>query len=121
MAGDSPTIARWNLVPIADVHHHALALNIGDLQPAQFRATDSSRVQGHQHRAVEEVTGRVDQLRDFLWAQDHRKPATPLGSRNVVEQIASLQRLYIEEPQRGHILLDRARLQLPLLEECAWY
>ena len=58
-----------------------------------------------------------DQLRDFLGTQDHGQFASSLRSRNIVEQIASLQRLDIEEAQRGHMLLDRARLQLPLLEE----
>jgi len=91
--------------PLANVNHHPLAVDIGDLKAAQFCAADTRRVQGHEHRAVEEVTGRVDELRYFLRAQDLRKFAIPFGSRNIFEQITSLQSLDIEEAERGHMLL----------------
>jgi hypothetical protein len=52
--------------PLANAHHHPLAVDIGDLQATQFRPPDTRRVQGHEHGAVEKVTGRVDQPRDFL-------------------------------------------------------
>jgi hypothetical protein len=46
---------------VADVDHHAFAVDIGDLQAAQFRATHASGVQRHEHSAVEQVTGCIDQ------------------------------------------------------------
>ena len=55
---------------------------------AQFRSADTRRVQGHQHRAMEQVAGRVDQLRYFLRTQDlGSRSRYRLGSRNIFEQI----------------------------------
>ena len=47
----------------------------------------------------------------------HRELTMPFGPRNLFEQIASLQRLHVEEAQRGHMLLDRAPLQLLRLKQ----
>ena len=66
---------------------------------------------------LEEVTGRVDELRYFLRTQDLRERATAFGSRNVFEQIASLQRLDIEEAERRYMLLHGAGIQLLLLKQ----
>lgn len=41
----------------------------------------------------------------------------PVGSRNVFEQITSLQSLDIAEAERGHMLLHRAGVQLLLLKQ----
>src|SRR6266851_3900609 len=103
--------------PLANVNHHPLAVDVGDLKTAQFRAADTRRVQGHEHRAVEEVTGRVDELGYFLGTQDLRERATAFGSRNIFEQIASLQRLDIEEAERRYMLLHGAGIQLLLLKQ----
>src|ERR1700681_3452469 len=86
------------------------------VRPAWF-VLRTRRVQGHEHRAVEEVTGRVDELRYFLGTQDLREFAIAFGSRNIFEQIASLQRLDIEESKRGHMLLHGAGVQLLLLKQ----
>src|SRR5712671_3184841 len=110
-------ITVMSAFPLADVNHHPLAVDIGDLKTAQFRAPDTRRVQGHEHRAVEEVTGRVDELRYFLGTQDLRELAIAFGSRNIFEQIASLQRLDIEEAERRYMLLHGAGIQLLLLKQ----
>jgi len=102
---------------LADVNHHPLAVDIGDLKAAEFGAPDTRRVQGHEHGAVEEVTGRVDEVRDFLGTQDLRELARAFGPGDVFEQITTLQRLDIEEAERGHMLLDSARVQLFLLKQ----
>src|SRR5260370_3482624 len=102
---------------LAGVNHHPLAVDIGDLKAAKFRAPDTRRIKGHQHRAMEEVTGRVDELRHFLGTQDLRKFAMPFGSRNIFEQITSLQSLDIEKAERGNVLLYSAGIQLPLLKQ----
>src|ERR1700688_2250330 len=103
--------------PLANVNHHPLAVDIGDLKTAQFRAADTRRVQGHEHRAVEEVTGQVDELRYFLATQDLREFAIAFGSRNIFEQIPSLQSFDIEKAKRGHMLLHGAGVQLLLLKQ----
>jgi len=102
---------------LADVSHHALAVGIGDLKRAEFGARNTRRVQGHEHGAVEEVTGRVDEVRDFLGTQDLRELARAFGPGDIFEQITTLQRLDIEEAERGHMLLDSARVQLFLLKQ----
>ncbi len=66
---------------------------------------------------MEEVTGRVDKLLHFLRTQYLRELATPFGHRNIFEQIASLQRLEVEEAKCGHVLLNRACVQTLLVKQ----
>src|SRR6201984_568183 len=110
-------ITVMSAFPLANVNHHPLAVDIGDLKTAQFRAADTRGVQGHEHRAVEEVTGRVDKLGYFLGTQDLRELAIAFGSRNIFEQIASLQRLDIEDAKPRHMQLHSASIQLLLLKQ----
>ena len=69
-----------------DTNHHALAVNVGDLETAQFRSPHGSGVQRHEQGAVEEITGRVDELCHFLRAEHDWQPPGRLGKGNVLGQ-----------------------------------
>ena len=73
-------------------------------------------VQDHQHRAVRQAAGRVDEPGHLLDAQDLREPTRRLGVRRVIEQIAALQRLHEEEPQGGNVQTHSQRAHLPLVQ-----
>ena len=74
-------------------------------------------VQDHQHRAVRQTVGGVDEPRDLLDAQDLRQPARGFGIRRVIEQVAPLQRLHEEEPQGRHMQANGQRAHLPFAEQ----
>jgi hypothetical protein len=84
---------------------------------AEFGVPHAGRVQDHQHRAVRQTVGGVDQSRHFLDAQDLRQPTRSLGIRRLVEQIRTLQRLHEEEAQRRDVEAHGQRLHLPLAQE----
>src|SRR5882672_10483710 len=53
---------EWHIsitVPLAmpDMDEHARAVDVGNLEVAQFRPAHSSGVQRHQHGAMEQITG----------------------------------------------------------------
>ncbi len=78
---------------------------------------------GHQHRAVEQVFGRVDQGHGFFLAQDNRQTAWPLRVGHFLHRIRPLQRLDVEEPNGRRVrgrgsdsnlaLFDQIRLIAP--------
>ena len=49
---------------------HALAVNIGDLQPGDLGAAHAGAIENHQQRALEQTAAGIDQTRYFLPAQD---------------------------------------------------
>ena len=55
------------MTPLAlDTDHHALAVNVGDLETTQFGAPHGGGVQDHEQGAVKEITGVAEQASDFL-------------------------------------------------------
>jgi hypothetical protein len=56
---------------LTNMKHHTLAIEIAHLQSAKFLSAQSRSVQGHQNYAMARGSRRFDQLRHFLFAQDH--------------------------------------------------
>ena len=82
-----------------------------------LRVPHARGIQHHQHRAVGERPRGINQSGDFVDRQDRRQPTRDLRIRNVVEQIAALQRLDEEESERRDVQLHGPRLQLPLAQQ----
>ena len=61
-----------------DAEHHALAVDVRDLQLQQLAAAQARAVERHQHRAVVEILRAGDQATHFVGAEDRRQPAMPL-------------------------------------------
>ena len=88
------------------------------LQAAQLGAAHASRVQRHQHGAMEQIAGRVDQPGHLLRAQDVRQRAAPLGIGNILEQDSAASASCTKKNRRrGHVLLHGASVQLAFLEQ----
>jgi hypothetical protein len=100
-----------------DVNHHPPAVDVGDLQMPELRVPHAGRVQDHQHRAVRQTVGGVDQPRHLLDAQNLRQPTRRFQIGRVVEQVPTLQRLHEEEAQRRDVEADRQRSHLPLAQQ----
>ena len=81
-----------------------------DLQLAQLGSAHAGRVERHEHGAVKQIAGRVDQSDRFLsGSESSAAVADALGIRHILEQVVPLQCLAEEEAQRGHVLPDGAR------------
>ena len=67
-----------------DVDDHALAVDIGDLQPRGFGSPETGSVQKQQDHSVANVGRGRDQLLDFFRAKHHGKLLRHSGQLRVV-------------------------------------
>jgi hypothetical protein len=84
---------------VLNVNQHASAVDVVDLQVAEFGVPHAGRVQDHQHRPIGEILRAIDQTGDFLRGENHGEASRDLRKGDVLQQIGALQGLYEEEPQ----------------------
>src|SRR5450631_1235653 len=107
------------LVPLA-VHHmedHALAVDVGDLDPGQFGAAHAGSIKNRQQRALKQAAAGVDQTCDFFLAEDAGQLPRTLRIGKELAELMTMKRAHVEEPQCGHVLLDASRTELELPEQ----
>ena len=100
-------IAILAALALADVNHHALAVDVFHAQPDQFASSDARGVEQHQDGTRLNVASGINQLGYFLRADDFRNPAARVlrvGYR--VRRKASLQGAHEEEAQAGRLCDD---------------
>ena len=66
--------------------HHALTVDVTDLETAQFAPSHGGRIQGHEQGAVIEIACRIDEPGHFLRAEHDGQPSGRFGKRNVLGQ-----------------------------------
>jgi hypothetical protein len=88
-----------------DVNEHRPAVDVLDLPAPPLRVSHGCRIQDHQHRAVGARSGGIDQAGDFVDGQDRGQRTRHFRIGNVVEQVPTLQRLYVEEQGRRGVRL----------------
>src|SRR5271166_4256485 len=76
-----------------NVDHHALAIDVGNLQMCQLGAADAGRIERHQRDTIKRSARRVDQLRYFLRAEDGGQTQHLLGIRRLFGAPRPLERL----------------------------
>ena len=89
---------------MANVHDHALRINVVDLEPGQFQSAHAGGIQRHHDHAMEGAVGGVDQTSDLLGREDVRQSARSLRVGCPIQVPLSSERLDVEEPQRRHPL-----------------
>src|SRR5579864_3666449 len=97
--------------------HHALAVNVGDLETAQLSAPQAGRVEGHQYGAVVEVARRADQQGDFIRAEDHRQPQALFWIRQILLHVSPLQHLDVEKAESANVQNNGVDGQFPGSEQ----
>jgi len=102
---------------LGNANHHALTVDVADLQTTQFGPPHGGGVQGHEQDAVIEIAGRVDEEGHLLWTEHSRQSLGGFRKRDAVRQKVPSQRFDEQEAQRGHVLRDRGRSQLLGLEQ----
>jgi hypothetical protein len=70
--------ARVATLPALNANHHALAVDVGDLQLQQLAAAQARAVERHEQRAVIEVLRAGNESPHFIRTQDRGQPAVAL-------------------------------------------
>src|SRR6516225_9777719 len=94
-------LAIFTALAAADMHDHALAVDIADLEPGHLGATRAGSVEGHHQDAVEGGRSGVDEPGDFLLAEDGGQATYLLGVWGLLHPPALLESLEEEEAQGG--------------------
>ena len=102
---------------IDNVEDHALAVDVGDLDPGQFGAAHTGSVKHHQQRALKQTRAGVDQTCNFLLAEDAGQLPRTLWIGQELAELMAMQRAHEEEPQCGHVVFDASRAELELPEQ----
>src|ERR1700730_10221415 len=96
---------------------HALSVGVGHLDPGELGATHAGSIKNHQQGALKQTAAGVDQPCDFFLAEDVGQLLPRLGIGQILTELMAMKRAYEEEPQRGHVVLDRSRAELKLREQ----
>src|ERR1700730_5942887 len=91
-------VAVFASLAALDVNHHALAIDVGDFQVGQFRASYSGGVEGQQQSAMEGSGGCSDELSNFFLAEDRWQAMVLFRIGSVGDAPGSLERLTVKEP-----------------------
>ena len=97
--------------------HHALAVNVSDLETAELGPAQACRVEGHQYGAVVEVARCANQLGNFTRAEDHRQPQAFFRIRQILLHVSPLEHLDIEEAESANVQNNGVDGQLPGSEQ----
>jgi hypothetical protein len=110
-------MSRRTFTIFALVHtdHHALAVDIGDLQVYDLGNTQARGVRGHQDGALLETGDRLEEGGDLLQAQDDRQSERLLRQRKVLVAPGSLECHAVEEAQCADRWTEAGGGQLALL------
>jgi len=104
-------------LPVTDMDHHALAVDVTHPKPSDLRDAKASRVRRQQHRQVLDVADAREQLLRLRPAQNHRQRLLLPGERDVPDVPVPLQRRSVQEPQGTHGGVERRPAHLPLLDQ----
>src|SRR5579859_6536627 len=100
-----------------NVHDHASAIDIVDLQACEFGAAHAGAVESHQNGAIEGSRRSLDELCDFFLAENGRQAIALLGIRSVGNAPGPLERLDVEEAQGAEMVGHRTGSQFVKSEE----
>ena len=110
-------IAVTAALALANMNDHPFAVDIADLQVAQFSASQAGRIQHHQHGAVHQVLRGSNEQRHFLLTQYGGHPPLTLGKRNVIGKIRPSECLDEEKTQSSGTPLDRSWRELAVAKQ----
>ena len=98
-----------------DANHHTLAVDVGRAQMHSLTDTHPGTVHGAEDDMVSKGRSSLQQLQDFLRAQDSRQSMILFGSGNELHGPIALQSDAVEEPQRADRHDSRSHRCLPLV------
>src|SRR5260370_37703826 len=81
-----------------NVNHHAFAIDVADFQVCQFSASYSGGVERHQQSAMEGSVGGLNELSNFVLAEDRWQAMGHFQIGRVGDATGSLERLWVYAP-----------------------
>ena len=115
--GAEQDIAVFAALSSADMNHHALAVDIADLQVCYLRTPQTGSVERHEQSAMEGSASGIDESCDFLLAEDRWKVVVLFRIGSLGDAPGFLERLDVEKAQSRQVVRNGTRRQLPLLEQ----
>src|SRR5215471_15911354 len=110
-------IAILLALALTNVNHHALAINVGHPQSAQFLPTQSSPVQRYENHTVVRSAGGFDESSDFLLTQNYRQSFGTFWIDQIDLAVSSPKHFHEEEPQCGDPPDNRFHGELAVVEQ----
>ena len=104
-------------LPALDADHHALTVDVGDLQLQKLASAQARAIERHEQYAVIEVLRAGNEPTHFLGTQNGGQPAAALGCGELLFQLTTLEDADKDEAERRHVQADGPNRQFPLLEE----
>src|SRR6516225_12036179 len=90
-----------------DVHDHASAIDVADLQARELGAARTGAVQSHQNGAIERSGRSIDELGYFFWTENSGQAIALLGIGSVGNAPGPLERLDVEKAQSAEMVGHR--------------
>jgi hypothetical protein len=97
--------------------HHALAIDVAELQQRHFGAPHPGAIEGHQQSALQKIPGGIDEARDLLQTQHGGESSVILGIGQIFSNFVSFESSDEEEAQCRDTGNHRADGELPLSEQ----
>jgi hypothetical protein len=100
-----------------DMDDHACAVNVGNLEMAKLGSTHAGRVKCHQHGAMEEIAGGINEPDRLFLCQDDRQFPGRSRIRHFFDGVVPLQCLAEEETKCGGLCADRSSALFSLVQQ----
>src|SRR5438445_5978757 len=110
-------VAVLPALAVLNVHDHASAIDVADLQARELGAAHAGTVEGHQNGAIEGSRRSIDELCYFFLAEDSGQAIALLGIGSVGNAPGPLERLDVEEAQGAEMVGHRTGSQFVQGEE----
>src|SRR4029450_10716211 len=98
-SGAEHDIAVFAAFSSADMNHHALAVDVADLQVRELSPPQAGSVERHQQCVMERNARGIDESRDFLLAKNGREAVILFRVGCLGDAPSLFERLDVEKPQ----------------------
>src|SRR5467141_1601946 len=115
--GAEHDIAVFAALSSADMNHHALAVDIADLQVYYLSTPQAGSVERHEQSAMEGSVSGIDESCNFFLAEDRWKVMVLFRIGSLGDARGFLERLDVEKAQSRQMLSYGIRRQLAFLKQ----
>src|SRR5437879_9978079 len=107
--GAAHDVAGFAALSLPDMNHHALAVDIAELQVCYLSTPQAGSVERHEQSAMEGSASGIDEPCNFFLAEDRWKVMVLLRIRSVGDTPGFLERLYVKIAQSRQVVRDGTR------------
>jgi hypothetical protein len=104
-------VAVFAAFALLDANHHALAVDVADLERDHLGGAQACAISHAQRRLVFEPRRRIQEPRHLLRAEHDRQLAGFVDERRVLDDVGAPERDSEEEPQRSHSVIENRHMR----------